>query len=231
MSLVRHFDEDLILVSHQFADAQVTLKFGVSSVVREDAMLSLKCRTVLVPTVSNEERDVIEPRIARCSREHDPAISPGNGGKSINPGSCPDHSLFVEDEEGILDVLVFRDVIPRIDRENASNRRVGGLAHGECYELLLPVEGVSFLGCGDDVDIARGFVPHVVCGCRDRLPCTYATPQDLSITKLCDSCFLVLVELRCHHSQGATEAVLEDAAILGYRRLHIDVREWTREYP
>ena len=112
MSFIRHFDEELILVSHQLPDPKVAVNLGIFGVVVVDDVLPLELCAILVEAVCKEERNIVEPCIARRSREHDPAINPGDLDKRISPGPRSNSSLLVENEECIPDVRVPSDVVP-----------------------------------------------------------------------------------------------------------------------
>src|SRR5678810_1321127 len=107
-------------------------------------MLALKFRTVLVEAVSNEHGNVIKPVISWGSTEQNPVIRLGNCNEALCPVSRSNQSLFVEDEECIFYLFVFRDVVPRINRKNSCQRCSGNFSNSVANEFRIPVQVVSF---------------------------------------------------------------------------------------
>jgi len=64
----RHVHQNAVAVPHQHADLEVALYLRELRVRGVDDMASLKLCAVLIEAVSEENRNVIEPRIARRGR-------------------------------------------------------------------------------------------------------------------------------------------------------------------
>jgi hypothetical protein len=68
LPLERHGDQQTIPVPHKYADLEVTLYLRELRVRGVDDMASLKLCAVLIETISEEHRNVIEPRVTRRGR-------------------------------------------------------------------------------------------------------------------------------------------------------------------
>jgi hypothetical protein len=66
--LQRHVHQQAVPVPHQHTDLEVTLYLRELRVRGVDDMASLKLCAVLIETISEEHRNVIEPRVARRGR-------------------------------------------------------------------------------------------------------------------------------------------------------------------
>lgn len=101
-------------MAYQLTYPEITLYLRELAPACVDDMLSFKGSTVFVEAVGEEYRDVIKPRVARCSTEKNPPIVSGDLYKGLGPSTCSHNSLFVEYEEGVFDILVPSDVVPGI---------------------------------------------------------------------------------------------------------------------
>lgn len=81
----------------------------------------------------------------------------GNLEEGLSPGASADQTLFIEDEEGILYVLVLLNIVPRIHSQYAMHRPVGFGTDTETYEGAFPVEVVPLPRSSDDVYVSRAF--------------------------------------------------------------------------
>lgn len=102
-------------------------------------MSFLEFRTILVETVGNKDRNIVEPGITRCCSKKDPVVSLGDEDKRFRPGPRSNNPLFVEYEEGIFHVLILVDVVPRVDVQYTGNRSVLRSPYAKLGELLFPV--------------------------------------------------------------------------------------------
>ena len=157
-------------------------------------MLPFELCAILIETIRNEHRNVVEPRVPRRGTEKYPLVLPRNLDERINPCSTTDKSLFVEDEERVLDFLVLLDVVPRVNRKNAGNCCILSLPYAELRKLALPVERVPLLRRCDDIDVFWRFVLDVVGRGDNRLTCANATPEDSSVVELVNGISLMRVE-------------------------------------
>ena len=111
----RHVHEDLLPKAQQLPLPKISLKTRITRSVVELAVLPLELGAVLEETIGYEYRAVVHPVITRGARQHDPLVGTRHLDKCLGPFAVPDGPLLVEYDEGVTDVAVVTDVVPRID--------------------------------------------------------------------------------------------------------------------
>lgn len=160
-------------------------------------MFSFELGRISKKTVCNEHRDVVNPSVSRSCGKENPAIFSSNSLEGFNPRSRSNKSLFVEDKELVLKILIFRNVVPRINSNSSRNREISFGGDSKFDSLRFPIERVSFFrGCDDD-DIyiisirVRRFFFLVVSKGRECLPSSYSPPQNLPVSQILDRFLLM----------------------------------------
>lgn len=174
-------------------------------------MFANERRAILVETVGKKHRDVVKPCVTRSGTKQDPLVLLGDVDEAFDPCSVSDDSLFVEDEEGVLNIVVPPEIVPRIHSQFYTGwRSLSQSADSELDCLPLPVVGVSLLGCRDDVDVHGGahgtevaihtptdLAHEVGHGC-DGLTHASASSQDITVGQLLNGLALMWLELNFH---------------------------------
>ena len=155
MPLVRHLDQDLIPQSDESRYVEVTVNLGEFGEWTIDNVLSFEVSTISVEPVRHKHWDIIHPVIARSGAEKNPTVVSGENQEFGNPLTRTNKSLFIKDEEGSTDMLISTDVVPAIDGEYATNSSLTRSANPGLRKLSFPVQRISLLGRGNDVDIFR----------------------------------------------------------------------------
>nr|AIE38383.1 hypothetical protein [Siphovirus contig89]AIE38426.1 hypothetical protein [Siphovirus contig89]AIE38469.1 hypothetical protein [Siphovirus contig89]AIE38512.1 hypothetical protein [Siphovirus contig89]AIE38555.1 hypothetical protein [Siphovirus contig89] len=137
----RHVYEDLLTKPQQLPLPKISLKTRITSPVVELAVLPLELGAVLEEAVGDKYRAVVHPVITRRARQHDPLVLTSHLDKCLGPFAATDGSLFIEYDEGVTDVAVVTDVVPRIDR-----RVVRQPIH---RDIPLPIEIIPLASSGD----------------------------------------------------------------------------------
>lgn len=112
VSVVRHVHEELFPPADKLSYLSVSRDLVIAASPSRKDVIFLELRNVLDEPICTEDRYVVEPVITRRSGEHNPSVSCGNLIERLDPCSGSNQSLFVEDEERILNSLVLFDVLP-----------------------------------------------------------------------------------------------------------------------
>lgn len=106
-------------MSYESSDLNESINFGKLAESIEDDVFLEELGSVSVEAIGNEYWDVIKPRITwSCAKEY-PRVLLCDFDKRFRPGPRPHEPLFVKDEERILDLRVFLDVVPAVDGNSA----------------------------------------------------------------------------------------------------------------
>lgn len=109
---VRHLNQQLVTPPYELTYLSVALDLPERPSPDSVDVIILELRNILDESICTEHGNVIEPIVTWSCRKHNPVIVLGDDIKCFNPFTCSDKSLLVEDEEGILDLLVLVDVVP-----------------------------------------------------------------------------------------------------------------------
>ena len=137
----RHVNEDLLTKPQQLPLPKISLKTRIARSVVELTVFPLELGAVLEEAIGDKYRTVVHPVIARRARQHDPLVTPSHLDKCLGPFAAADSPLLIEYDEGVTDVTVVTDVIPRINR-----RVVRQTVH---RDISLPIKVIPLAGSGD----------------------------------------------------------------------------------
>ena len=115
VTFVRHVNKDAIPETVEMKLLGIPLNLCEFTPLIEDDMATNELCPVLIEAISDEYWDIVHPVVPRGGRQHDPLIVLGDPKEGLNPRTTSHQSLLIEDKEGICNVLVIRDVVPRID--------------------------------------------------------------------------------------------------------------------
>ena len=156
-----HVYKDSFSEPNKLSRVNVTVNLWEGAISRVNDMLLIELGSISIESIGDEDGDVVAPRISRCRREKDPGIVLCDFEEGLDPGSVPNDTLLIEDEEGIFNLRILFNIVPRIDYDLVLvviAFRISRKQKGQ--EFLVPFVSISLSSCGDDVKIHRRFVSH-----------------------------------------------------------------------
>src|SRR4051812_9704243 len=101
MTFIRHVNQDLVLESNKMTYVCVVVDPRILTECLIDHMSLNELRSVLVPAISDEYGNVVQPRVTRGGSKHNPSISLSDLDKPPRPRPTTHKTLFIKYEESV----------------------------------------------------------------------------------------------------------------------------------